>query len=103
MMCLAACSCPEPATADRPPHSHPPPDRVHEPGHRGEHHGAHHDSPSPLGHRFERADEWVPIFEGPDREASQKPALVVTTMALEAGMTVADIGTGTGYFLRHLS
>jgi predicted methyltransferase len=37
------------------------------------------------------------------RDASQKPAELIARMGLEPGMTVADIGTGVGYMLPHLS
>ncbi len=58
---------------------------------------------APLGHRFEKADDWVPRFESSDRGEWQKPAEVVTLMDITEGMTVADIGAGTGYFLPYLS
>ena len=37
------------------------------------------------------------------RDALQKPAELVAHMDLQPGMTVADIGTGSGYMLPHLS
>ncbi len=77
-------------------------------GHAG--HGAGHGHPAahahgagPLVHRFERADEWVAAFEGPERDAWQKPAEVVAAMQVAPGMRVADLGAGTGYFLPHLA
>ncbi|XXX82504.1 methyltransferase domain-containing protein [Sorangium sp. So ce134] len=73
----------------------------HGPGHG---HGAGHGhGPGPLVHRFERAEDWVPEFEGPERDAWQKPAEVVAAMRIAPGMRVADLGAGTGYFLPHLS
>lgn len=57
----------------------------------------------PLGHRFESADEWAKRFEAPDRAAWQRPEEVVQHLALSPGMTVADLGAGTGYFLPYLS
>ncbi|KYF49648.1 hypothetical protein BE08_42540, partial [Sorangium cellulosum] len=57
----------------------------------------------PLVHRFERAEDWVPAFEGPGRDTWQKPADVIAAMRLAPGMRVADLGAGTGYFLPHLS
>ena len=74
--------------------------------HAGHDHGAHagHDhGGGPLVHRFERADEWAPEFDGPARDAWQKPVEVVAAMKIAPGMTVADLGAGTGYFLPHLS
>lgn len=54
-------------------------------------------------HRFERAEEWAERFDDPARDAWQKPDQVVALMAIEPGMVVADIGAGTGYFMKHLS
>jgi ubiquinone/menaquinone biosynthesis C-methylase UbiE len=39
----------------------------------------------------------------PDRDAKQKLEELIRAMRLEAGMTVADIGTGAGYMLPFLS
>ena len=39
----------------------------------------------------------------PHRDAQQRPAELVAGFGLKAGMTVADIGTGVGYLLPHLS
>jgi ubiquinone/menaquinone biosynthesis C-methylase UbiE len=58
-------------------------------------HGVHHD--------FSDVDRWLARFEGPKRDAYQKPAYLIELMAIEPGMTVADIGAGTGYFLPYLS
>lgn len=69
------------------------------PTHGGDHHHAHGGMP----HRFEKADEWVNKFEGPERDAWQQPAKVVAALGDIAGKTVADLGAGTGYFLPHLS
>lgn len=64
---------------------------------RGElrHHAAHH--------RFDDAERWSRQFDDPARDAWQKPQEVVALLALEPGMTVADVGAGTGYFLGHLA
>jgi ubiquinone/menaquinone biosynthesis C-methylase UbiE len=65
---------------------------------------AHHDHlHHQMHHRFEKADEWVPMFDDPKRDAWQKPDAVVAALALAPGMTVADIGAGTGYFEKRLS
>jgi len=76
-------------------------------GQRGAPHGQHgapHVPPDgPLGHRFQNADDWAARWEGPDRDAWQKPEQVVALMAIEPGMTVADLGTGTGYFVPYLA
>ena len=68
-----------------------------------ENHGGGHDHGGPLVHRFDEADQWAARFDRPERDATQRPAAVVSAMGLTPGMTVADIGTGTGYFLPHLS
>lgn len=52
-----------------------------------------------MRHDFSDVDHWVARFEGPERDAWQLPAHVVELLALEPGMTVADLGAGTGYFL----
>jgi len=39
----------------------------------------------------------------PDRDATEKPRELVAEMGVRPGMTVADIGTGPGYMLPHLS
>jgi SAM-dependent methyltransferase len=59
--------------------------------------------PAPLVHRFEHADQWAKEFDDPARDAWQKPADVVASVHASAGMTVADIGAGTGYFEPYLS
>ncbi|MFQ5876289.1 MAG: class I SAM-dependent methyltransferase [Acidobacteriota bacterium] len=67
-----------------------------EPGGRGP-----HDATS--RHPFDEVDKWVEIFDDPARDAWQRPAVVTAALDLEPGMTVADIGAGTGYFLPYLS
>jgi ubiquinone/menaquinone biosynthesis C-methylase UbiE len=61
----------------------------------------HHDGP--LVHRFERADEWAKVFDDPARDAWQRPDDVVAELGLAPGMTVADVGAGTGYFESRLA
>lgn len=56
-----------------------------------------------MPHRFEHAEDWAKRFDDPSRDAWQKPAEVVALLDLQPGMSVADLGAGTGYFLRHLS
>jgi SAM-dependent methyltransferase len=70
-------------------------------GHHG--HDQHHGQ-GPLVHRFDDDPEvWAKRFDRPERAAKQKPNEVVTAMKIQPGMEVADIGTGTGYFLPYLS
>lgn len=97
------------AARDVPPQ--PPVDRVHDgeegsPEHFG--HGAHgeghgHHAPGGMPHRFEDAAKWAKVFDDPARDVWQRPADVVVVLELKPGMTVADLGAGTGYFLPHLS
>lgn len=56
-----------------------------------------------MPHRFEDADEWAKVFDDPARDAWQKPDEVVSLLELRPGMTVADVGAGTGYFLGRLA
>jgi len=42
-------------------------------------------------------------LNAPTREATQKPGLLIQSMGLEPGMTVADVGTGVGFMLPFLS
>jgi SAM-dependent methyltransferase len=43
------------------------------------------------------------MFDDPARDAWQKPGQVVALLEISPGMTIADVGAGTGYFLPHLS
>jgi cyclopropane fatty-acyl-phospholipid synthase-like methyltransferase len=56
-----------------------------------------------MHHRFEKADDWAPMFDDPQRDAWQRPDAVVAALALSPGMTVADVGAGTGYFEKRLA
>ena len=83
--------------------------------HDGTHeHGSHGQGDSHAGrpggghghgmpHDFSDAEAWSKRFDDPARDAWQKPTEVVGLMGLEPGMTVADLGAGTGYFVGHLS
>lgn len=39
----------------------------------------------------------------PDRDARQRPQVLVAALGIQRGQTVADLGTGVGYLLPHLS
>jgi predicted methyltransferase len=71
--------------------------------HAGHKHGSHGEGHGPLVHRFDDAAAWAKEFDDPARDAWQKPAEVVALLKLTAGMKVADIGAGTGYFEPHLA
>lgn len=62
-----------------------------------------HAPPAPLVHRFRSAEEWAKVFDDPARDGWQKPDEVVALARIDQGMTVADLGAGTGYFEPHLS
>ena len=59
---------------------------------QGEHHGGG------MHHRFDNAADWAKVFDDPSRDAWQRPDLVLAALDLRPGMTIADIGAGTGYF-----
>jgi len=54
-------------------------------------------------HRFDDAAKWSQVFDDPKRDDWQKPAEVVTAMKILPGMTVADVGAGTGYYSRRIA
>ncbi len=56
-----------------------------------------------MPHRFEDADRWAAVFDDPERDAWQQPEVVIRALDLTPGMTVADVGAGTGYFEGRLS
>lgn len=45
----------------------------------------------------------IEIFEAPERAEWQKPDLIVSALDLKPGMTVADLGAGSGYFTRRFA
>ena len=92
---LAACSSgPEPHRANHAGGDH----------HGGDHHGGDHHAAGEHAHQggvhhdFSDAASWSKRFDDPARDAWQKPDEVVKLLAIEPGMTVADLGAGTGYF-----
>jgi ubiquinone/menaquinone biosynthesis C-methylase UbiE len=54
-------------------------------------------------HSFADVERYAARFESPERAAWQKPDEVVAALGVKAGMTVADIGAGTGYFSRRFA
>ena len=63
-------------------------------GHQA-HHGGHH-------HRFTDPAAMAARWDDPSRDAWQKPETLVAALDIAPGMTVTDLGTGTGYMLPHL-
>jgi len=55
-----------------------------------------------MHHGFKDVARWIKVFDHPERDQWQKPQAVVSALQLEPGMSVVDIGAGTGYFLPHL-
>jgi ubiquinone/menaquinone biosynthesis C-methylase UbiE len=51
-----------------------------------------------MKHDFSDVDQHARTFDHPDRLAWQKPDHVIAVMGIEPGMTVVDIGAGTGFF-----
>lgn len=54
-------------------------------------------------HRFDDVGKWQKVFDEPTREIWQKPKELVAALGLQPGMAVADLGAGTGYFVKRLA
>jgi len=54
-------------------------------------------------HSFDNPKRFADDWNDPARNDWQKPSVVIEAMGLTEGMTVADLGTGTGYFVPHLA
>jgi len=50
-----------------------------------------------------KAEEWEKTLESPNRVATQKVGEVLSNLSLKAGMIVADIGAGSGFFSRPIA
>jgi len=83
-----------------PPHRQHTPELSGSPHRHGHRHGG---GPGHHGHSFADVDRWLELFEGPERDAWQKPDAVVRALALPPTARVADIGAGTGYFAVRLA
>lgn len=69
--------------------------------HKGDHKdkaGHHH-----RHKRFVEPEKMAKSWNDPQRDTYQKPAEIIASMTIKEGMVVADLGTGTGYLLPHLS
>lgn len=60
-------------------------------------------SPHTHQHSFDGAERWAKVFDDPSRDAWQKPHQVIQALALKPDASVADIGSGTGYFAVRLA
>ena len=60
-------------------------------------------SPHTHQHSFGGAERWAEVFDDPSRDAWQKPHQVIEVLALKPDASVADIGSGTGYFAVRLA
>ncbi|MCE9584657.1 MAG: class I SAM-dependent methyltransferase [Planctomycetes bacterium] len=69
----------------------------HRHGHKHSGDSGHH------GPSFADPESWVARFEGPERDAWQKPDEVVRALQLSRTARVAEIGAGTGYFAVRLA
>jgi cyclopropane fatty-acyl-phospholipid synthase-like methyltransferase len=59
--------------------------------------------PDHMQHRFDDPAKLAKSFDDPKRDAWQLPDRVIAALQLKEGMTVADIGAGTGYFTMRLA
>ena len=75
-----------PATHSQEPHSH-----ANKPHGKHEHKALH-------GMGSRTVEEYIRMFEDPEREKWQMPWKVVNSLGLKPGDAVADIGAGSGYF-----
>jgi cyclopropane fatty-acyl-phospholipid synthase-like methyltransferase len=57
----------------------------------------------PMHQRFDDAERWAKVFDDPARDAWQKPDDVIRALRLPPDASVADLGSGTGYFAVRLA
>lgn len=78
----------------------------HEAQHKGHAHKSHEhqgDGHRPAHHHSFEPERFVKRWEGPTRDQEQRPRQVLKACGVTAGMSVVDLGAGTGYFLPYLS
>lgn len=62
-----------------------------------------HEPSDHMSHRFENAEQYARSFDDPARDAWQMPDKVIAALKLKDGQTVADVGSGTGYFAARIA
>ncbi|MGB3050791.1 MAG: methyltransferase domain-containing protein [Polyangiales bacterium] len=65
--------------------------------------GATHERSTGSEHRFPDPQTYADRLDDPERDDWQMPAEVVEHLDCGSGMTVVDLGAGTGYFVPYLS
>jgi len=65
--------------------------------------GGHAHVHGSMQHDFSDVARFEAMFDAPDRVLWQHPVEVTQLLEIAPGQTVADLGTGTGYFLPYLS
>ena len=99
---VAACSSPQSPDDDEPVEEQTDEvDGDHD--HHGDHEGHDHDDGDHHDHSFDDPEQYAESWNDPARDEWQEPSAVVEAMEIEEGMTVADLGAGTGYFIPYLS
>ncbi|MFN3158673.1 MAG: class I SAM-dependent methyltransferase [Rubinisphaera brasiliensis] len=80
-------------------------DATHNPPASADQAGSHHAHPHGHDHRHAFADpeKLAQKWNASERDVWQRPEDITAVLALETGMSVADIGAGTGYMLPRLS
>jgi SAM-dependent methyltransferase len=93
------------ACGSTPPPASTPTSTEAETGDPSADHSADHGFHSPHAHQhdFSDVERYAAMFDSPERDAWQRPREVVALMNIEPGMTLVDLGAGTGYFLPHLA
>jgi ubiquinone/menaquinone biosynthesis C-methylase UbiE len=83
----------------------PPPGQQVQHQEHGQHgeHEQHGHGQQGYHHDFADAERYAREFDSAERRAWQKPEEVIALMAIAPGMTVADLGAGTGFFLPYLA
>jgi SAM-dependent methyltransferase len=110
LLSLTLATCAQPSSGPAPAGGETSESAGGESGHHGHGHGhGHgHDGATACHGRgaegdFSDAECFARMFDAPERDAWQHPDEVVSLLAVTAGLTVADLGAGTGYFESRLS